>query len=165
VGGTIARNWWIVVGLFFGAMLTWLIVQIGKRRLAALLPAGARAKGLLLFLLVLWAGQAGVAMHRFADWRQGDAILVEASHWLLCGLTTWLAIRAAMRPAMPLEPTDPANDDRELRPSRRFWLLAAASPLNILLQAWFRVSIRSEPGDRGRKRFGPDAYWRANPRD
>lgn len=165
VGGMLARNWWIVVGLFYAAMLTWLVAQHGKGRLATLLPSSASAKGVMLFLIMLWAGHAGVAMHRFAEWKRGDAILVEASYWLLCGLATWLAIRAVMRPDIATEPNARSAGDPDFRPSRRFWLIAAASPLLFLLQASFCVAIRGEPGDRGRKRFGPDAYWRMHPPD
>ncbi len=162
VGGLFARQWFLAVGLLLTALGLYVLWRMHRGTLGAILPQSAFGKGAILFLSVLWIGQFGVAIQRFAQWKSGANIFTEVTYWTLATLTTWALLACAPddaettdQIAVMRDPWDPAW---EL--GRRYWLLWACVPVLLLALTVGAMAIQQAPHVKGRLRFGPDAYWR-----
>jgi len=162
MAGLWAWQWFFVVGVFLTALGLYVLWKARKGDLKALIPETHFGKGALLFLLVLWIAQFGVATHRFADWKQGDDVLVEVSYWLLAIATTWLLLaRSREGAAVRAGPISGASaSDRRWCVGGRYWLCWALVPVLVVTATLLAMGMQEGPHRRGRLRFGPEAYWR-----
>jgi hypothetical protein len=162
MAGLLAWQWFFVVGVILTALGLYVLWKVRKGHFRAMIPEVSFGKGALLFLLVLWIAHVGVAMHRFADWKHGDDVLVEVSYWVLATVTTWLLL--ARLPAAAASgqglPANRSASDASWRMGRRYWLSWALVPLFLLIATFAAMAMQDGPHERARQRFGPKAYWR-----
>jgi hypothetical protein len=152
----------LIVGIWLTLMGLCVMWLYRSGRLRHLLPPTSFGKGAVLFLLVLWTGQFGLAMHRFMDQSRSDQILVEVSYWLLTVWTTLflLALAARAPETDPVLAAARGAADPRWRVGRGIWIGAASAPLLVCLFAWIATAVQDGPDGRARWRFGPRAYWR-----
>jgi hypothetical protein len=121
-----------------------------------LTPASALGKGAMLTLLIVWITLAGYTVqdNPNASNIAGHMLLwipaVVASVLLLSG--SWPVLRGDQN-------TSPS--DSRWRTGARYWILWGVTPVFLLCITTLSVAMQPGPLEGiGRKRFGPDAYWR-----
>ncbi|MFH1744239.1 MAG: hypothetical protein ABIH23_35000, partial [bacterium] len=161
--GLLAWQWFFIVGVLLTLIALYCLVQYRRRRLM-MVPHTAFEKGGLLFVVVLMVTLVAGAFHRFADWRdRGNVVYPEVSYWILGLLAFWLLLIRSTEGKQAGEPPSPGvpPDDERWKVGWRYWCLWACVPLLILFVTSLTLGMQEGPDpDRGRKRFGPDAYWR-----
>lgn len=162
VNGLYPWQWFLLVGLALTLLGCYVMRLLWTGRLNAFLPRTSFGKAAILFLIVLWTGQFGLAMHRFMDQRNSDQVLVEVSYWLLAIAATFclflLAERAPSEGTM--EPVGTSPSAVAWATGRRLWISLGAMPLVVCLFASIAIAVQDGPDDRSRWRFGSKAYWR-----
>ncbi|MCX6624446.1 MAG: hypothetical protein NTY38_25970 [Acidobacteria bacterium] len=154
---------WFVLG---GVLVTLPVLYILNRYRKGdqqLVPQTSFGKGVVLTLLVMWTTVAGYFVHedKTVAYISGNLLL-----WLPAAIGTWLLLAAtphaprAIVPAGGVPPSDP-----KWKPGFRYWLWWAVTPVFLLAITGLSVAMQDGPvPGMGRKRFGPDAYWRQSAR-
>ena len=162
VNGLYPWQWMLIVGVFLTLMGCYVMWLFWNGQLNHFLPTTAFGKGAILFLIVLWTGQFGLAMHRFMDQRKSDQVLVEVSYWLLATASTFCLLILTSR--APLNESHEKDGRSPFEPTwktgKRIWISLASMPLIVCLFASIAVAVQEGPDNRARWRFGSKAYWR-----
>lgn len=162
VNGLYPWQWFLLVGVFLTLMGCYVMCLLWNGRLSHFLPATSFGKGAILFLIVLWTGQFGLAMHRFMDQRKSDQVLVEVSYWMLAISATFcLLMLTARAPSDSDEPTSASGPFEPVWKSNRpLWISLGFAPVVVCVFALIATAVQEGPDNRSRWRFGPNAYWR-----
>lgn len=132
----------------------------GDRQLAPQSPFG---KGAAVMLILLWVTVAGYAYHGSGGvFHVAGALLL----WIPAGIASMLLLFApgAQCATVPGDATA-APSDAKWRVGPRYWLLWALAPVLLLSITGLSMAMQDGPlAGMGRKRFGPDAYWRQTAR-
>ena len=162
INGLYAWQWMLLTGIAMTVMGLFVVWLYRNGRLRHLLPPTPFGKGAILFLLVLWTGQLGVAMLRLLDQRKSDEVLGEMSYWILATATTMsllsLMTTAPIENVSPLETKNAEHSVWRIGPG--VWVAFGSVPLLVLLFAWIATAVQDGPDGRSRWRFGQKAYWR-----
>jgi hypothetical protein len=133
----------------------------GDRQLAPQSPFG---KGVLVALTLLWVTVTGYLHHDIMTGPHVGGLLLL---WVPAAVATWLLmsyVPSAQYATVP-GPPGAAPSDPKWRVGRRYWMLWGLIPLFILAIAGLSTAMQEGPlTGMGRKRFGPDAYWRQTAR-
>lgn len=154
--------WYTLVGCALTAIAIYMLALYRKGNLP-LAPSTAFGKGLVLFLALLWLQTLGSVMQRITDRENIARLIVDLSFIALASLATLLALsrgREAITAAIPQAATVDPSDNR-WKVGAKYWFLWGLSPIVILAVTVLSMAMQEGPHpDLGRKRFGPDAYWR-----
>jgi len=160
--GLSAAQWFFVIGILWTMLAVYCLVQYRRRRIM-LIPGTTFEKAALLFIVVLALSLVGVVFHRFPDWRiKSNVVFSEASYWILGLVILWLLLARSSEGTKAPGPPTPGipMDDRRWRVGWRYWVLWICVPVLIAVVTVLSVAVVKEGHPRGRKRFGPEAYWR-----
>ena len=157
-------QWWcIVAGGLATAPLLYALTRYlrGDRQLT---PASPFGKGAAVTLMLIWVTVAGYTFHEPPT---GASVLSHLLLWVPAGLASWLLVSftpAAAHATVPDEPTYSASDPR-WSVGVRYALVWAATPLILVGITGLSTAMQDGPLEgAGRKRFGPEAYWRQTAR-
>ncbi len=109
--------------------------------------------------MLIWVTVAGYTFHDVPSASNIDGHLIL---WVPAAAASLLLMSMASRPrtAAPSKATVSASDSR-WNVGRRYWILCAALPVFLLCLTELSLGMQDGPLEgMGRKRFGPDAYWR-----
>jgi hypothetical protein len=129
-----------------------------------LVPQSAFGKGAVAALLLVWMTMAGYTLH---DVPNAAGILGHLLLWIPAAVASWLVlsyISNAQQAAVPSETTTPPSDPK-WRVGVRYGLVWGLAPAFLLCITGLSMAMQKGPLENmGRKRFGPDAYWRQTAR-
>ncbi len=155
---------WFVLGGALATLPLFYILYLYLRGDRQLVPQSPFGKGAVVSLALVWVTVAGYAHHEAGGaFQVAGALLL----WIPAGLASMLLLSCA--PAAPSATVPTAAvalpSDSKWKPGARYWLLCALVPLFLLSLAGLSLALKDgrSPG-MGRKRFGPDAYWRQTAR-
>jgi hypothetical protein len=162
--GLLAWQWFFIVGVLLTLIAVYCLVQYRDRRLM-MVPHTAFEKGGMLFTVVLMVSLVAGVCHRVPDWqiRSWVSVYSEVSYSILALVSFWLLLTRSTEGLSAAGPPTPgvAADDACWNVGWRYWSLWASVPLLILVVTGLTLGMQEGPHpERGRKRFGPDAYWR-----
>ena len=149
--------------VFAGALATLIVLYVlgrylhGDRQLA---PASAFGKGAMLALLVLWLTLAGYTLH------EPPSAATIAGHmllWIPAVVASFLLLsfsNSAQYVRLPDDLSATPSDPR-WKTGIRYRVLWGVAPVFLLCITGLSTAMQNGPLEgMGRKRFGPDAYWR-----
>ena len=147
---------WLVFG---GAVVSLPVLYLLNRYRKGdreLFPQSSFGKGALLALFLLWVTVAAYYVH---DANAVAAISGLLLLWVPAAVATWLIL--VTRPSSaPVTAGVPPSDPRWCV-GVRYWLWWAAAPVVLVVISVLSCAMQDGPlAGMGRKRFGPDAYWR-----
>jgi len=160
--GLSAPQWFFIVGVLWTLLVLYCFVQYRRGRLM-LIPQTAFEKGSLLFIVVVLVSLVGAACHRFPDWQlRGNVVFPEASYCILVLTILWLLLARSTEGRLAGEPPGPGVpvEDPTWTVGWRYWILWTCVPVIIAIVTALSLAVVEQGHSRGRKRFGPDAYWR-----
>lgn len=129
----------------------------------ALAPASAFGKGATVALLLLGATVAG---YTFDDVPRAESLLGHLVLWLPALLSGLLLVgfsRTADTAGVPVANTAAASDSK-WRVGSGYWITCSAVPVILIAITFFSMQMQEGDQTGGRKRFGPEAYWRQTAR-
>jgi hypothetical protein len=147
--------WFVFAGALVTIPVLYGLYRYLRGRLI-LTPASALGKGTMLALLILWITLAGYTVQ---DNPNASNI---AGHMLLWipAVTASLLLLSDSWPALR-DDLNTAASDRRWRTGGRYRILWGVTPVFLLCITTLSVAMQTGPLEGvGRKRFGPDAYWR-----
>ena len=161
VAGLHSATWFYLVGLLLLGAAVYALWMLRRGTLPCI-PRTTFEKGFLLAMLCLAINQAGRAMHRFPEWNTTQQIAGDISMWLFAIATGWmLLMRSNDRFTATAGPADgPTTADPTWRVGWRYWLVWAMVPVYLLLLTISADWMNDGTTNRGRLRFGKNAYWR-----
>jgi hypothetical protein len=129
-----------------------------------LVPQSAFGKGVMVTLMLLWVTVAGYAHHDAGGaFHAAGALLL----WIPAAIASMLLLSFtpdAQHAAVPLN-ASAAPSDAKWKAGARYWLLWGFVPVFLLCITGLSMAMQDGPlAGMGRKRFGPDAYWRQTAR-
>lgn len=154
---------WYVVGGAFATAPILMGLRLYLKGDRTLVPGTAYGKGAAVALILVGATVTGYNFHetpRLASMVAHLVLWVPA--FLACCLIVLLSVRAN-RTDTPRN-ASVAPDDPKWRVGRGYWALWGAAPLFLLAITAASLAMQDGPSAMGRKRFGPDAYWRQTAR-
>jgi hypothetical protein len=156
-------GWYVIIGALVTAPLLYILNRYlrGDRRFA---PRSAFGKGTAVTLLLVWVTVAGFTLREMPSTVQ---IMGQLLLWVPAAVASCMLLsrtRAAQHATVPVEATVPPSDGK-WRVGIRYWLLWMLVPVFLLGLTYSSMSMQEGSLDgMGRKRFGPDAYWRKTAR-
>ena len=161
--GVPARAWYVFGGMLVTAPALYLLGQYlrGDRQLV---PQSAFGKGVGVCLMLVGVTIAGHTLHDVpsAAFIQGHLLL-----WLPAAAGAWLLLTYVSRAACATVPAEAVATaaDPKWKVGIAYWLVWAVVPPFLLAITVLSVAMQGGPREgMGRKRFGPDAYWRQTAR-
>jgi len=154
--------WYCVAGfLATGPFLFALYRYLRGDRL--LVPQSPFGKGTAVTLFLVWATLAGYTLD---DMPKNQTLIGHLILWIPAALATWLLLffstrtrQAKAPPSATAGPSDPM-----WQVGVRYWFLWCTAPFILLAIAATSMAMQDGPHAAGRKRFGPEAYWRQTAR-
>lgn len=148
----------------FGGALATIPLLYGLNRYLRgdrlLVPQSAFGKGAVVALMLVWATVAGQTFHEMPTAAGMGAQLLL---WIPAAMATILLLpytREAQHAAIPSTATA-LPSDRKWRVGITYWLIWALAPAFLLCVTLLSTAMQEESLQNiGRKRFGPEAYWR-----
>ena len=158
--GIPAWGWYVFAGALVTSPLLYVLHRYlhGDRQFA---PQTAFGKGVIVTLLLVWATVAGHAFHDIPD---AVHITGHLLLWIPAALATWLLLSftpSAAHAGVPVVATASPSDPK-WRVGVKHKLCWGLVPL--MLVCITALSLAMQDGSVGRKRFGPEAYWRQTAR-
>jgi hypothetical protein len=161
--GMHAWVWYTAVGCVLTGVALYALNLYRKGNLP-LAPPTAFGKGLFLFLALLWLQTLGSVMQRITDRENIARLIVDLTFIGLASCATFLALsrgREAKTAKVPDRATVVEASDSRWRVGPKYWFLWGLSPVIVVAVTLASMAMQEGPHpDIGRKRFGPDAYWR-----
>ena len=154
---------WLVLGGVLVTLPVLYVIHRYRRGDQQLVPQTSFGKGAALTLLMIWVTAGGYFVH---DANPVATIAGLLLLWVPAAVGTFLLLAAAPRAPEALPPPEgiPASDVR-WKAGYRYWLWWAAVPFFLLAITGLSVAMQDgSASNLGRKRFGPDAYWRQSAR-
>jgi hypothetical protein len=154
--------WYILLGALATSPLLYALYRYLKGD-RLFVPRSAFGKGAAVTLLLVWLTVAGYA---FDDPPRGQTIIGHLVLWIPAALASWLLLRFsrhACRAEIPISALT-APSDPKWRVGVRYWVLCGAVPFVLLAITGMTMAMQDDTHTEGRKRFGPDAYWRQTER-
>ena len=161
VWGLMPGLWFLLGGLLFTALALYALNQYCHNRLS-IVPATAFGKAQLTFLFLIWIPLIGAFVHRQPESGDPTFLVVSMSYWVFATIAVWLVFMEGgkvLQVGIP-EGARTLPSDPQWNVGKGYglaWFLAAALLVAITLSS---MALQDGPDWRGRKRFGPDAYWR-----
>ncbi len=158
-----AGGWYLLLGALATAPLLYGLYRYwrGDR---LLVPQSAFGKGFAITLLLVWMTVAGQV---FDAYPTRASLIWNLLHWLPAVLTSCLLVgfsRRAGGAVVPVDANIPPSDSR-WRVGTGYALTCAVAPVFILCVTGMSMGMQDDADpNHGRKRFGPDAYWRQTER-
>lgn len=124
-----------------------------------LVPATSFGKGAVVTLLVLWVTLAGYTFH---DPPGASTIAAHLLLWIPAVVASMLLLSLSASPqsSVPFD-LDANPSDARWKVGTRYRLLWGLAPVFLLCITGLSTAMQNGPVEgMGRKRFGPDAYWR-----
>ncbi|HUW59556.1 MAG TPA: hypothetical protein VMZ06_01015 [Candidatus Bathyarchaeia archaeon] len=152
---------WYVLG---GVVLTLPVLYVLYRYLRGVrrfVPASAYGKGAAVALALVWLTVAGYAAHDVPSRANLAGYLLL---WAPAAIATLLLIRAPRIQAQSIDDTV-ARSAGVWRVGRGYAIAWAIAPVFLIAITSLGMTMQDGPPEGGgRKRFGPDAYWRQTAR-
>ncbi len=155
LAGLPAWVWVVFLGLLATLPVLYFLDRYAKgdRRLA---PQSSFGKGALMALFVLWVTVAGYTQHDAAGGTHIDGFLLL---WVPAAVASLLLLSCP--PGSLSNEVAVARSDPQWAVGRQYWLLWGLTPVLLLALSGISIAMQGGPvPGMGRKRFGPDAYWR-----
>jgi len=150
--------WFVLAGALASLLLLYILGRYlrGEDHLA---PAAAFGKGAILTLLVIWITLAGYTLQ---DPPGAANIASEMLLWIPAFVASWLLVSfSPVREARHETTALVAASDEKWNVGARYGLLCGLVPVFLLGITGVSIGMQNGPIEGlGRKRFGPDAYWR-----
>lgn len=155
---------WYVVGGAFATAPVLLGLRLYLRGDRTLVPATAYGKGSAIALVLAAATVVG---YNFHETPRLSSMVGHLVLWVPAFLACCLIVQlspGAERADPPSGEAAIGPDDPSWRPGRGYWMLWGATPIFLLAITAGSLAMQEGPHEMGRKRFGPDAYWRQTAR-
>jgi hypothetical protein len=144
-----------------GALATVPVLYILRRYLRGdklLAPPSAFGKGAILTLLILWVTLVG---YTFQDPPNASNIASQALLWIPAVTATLLLLTVSGQGLSSPGDLDTPPSAAGWKTGLRYRMLCGFTPVFLLCITGLSIAMQNGPVEgMGRKRFGPDAYWR-----
>ena len=156
-------GWYVIIGALVTAPLLCILnhYRHGDRQVA---PRSAFGKGAVVTLLLIWVTVAGFTLRETPS---PAHMMRQLLLWVPAAVASCVLLsytQAAQHATVPVE-ASVAPSDPKWRVGIRYGLLWMVLPVFLLGLTHLSMAMQEEPLDGiGRKRFGPDAYWRKTAR-
>ncbi len=155
--------WYILVGALVTAPVLYALYRYrhGDRALA---PQSAFGKGMAVAMLLVGVTVSGQLLDGYPS---RSSILANLCLWLPAAVAACLMVSFASGPAQGAAPVNASTTKSDIRwrVGKRYVLVCASVPVVLLCITGLSMAMQDGIyGDRGRLRFGPEAYWQRTAR-